>query len=98
MESTFKVIIIGGGPIGLLAAHALYRAGIDFVLLERRQSIVEEQGASIVLYPQTFRVMHQLGILDVLLPLGTELDHHLSFTKDGKVFNESTRYQRIREK
>ncbi|CAG8061412.1 unnamed protein product [Penicillium salamii] len=97
MESTFKVIIIGGGPIGLLAAHALYRAGIDFVLLERRQSIVEEQGASIVLYPQTFRVMHQLGILDVLLPLGTELDHHLSFTKDGKVFNESTRYQRIRE-
>jgi 2-polyprenyl-6-methoxyphenol hydroxylase-like FAD-dependent oxidoreductase len=98
MGSCFKVIVVGGGPIGLIAAHALDRAGIDFVVLERRPSIVEDKGASIVVYPQTFRVMHQLGILETVLPLGTELDHQLSFTKDGNVFNESPRYSKVRER
>ncbi|CAG7917331.1 unnamed protein product [Penicillium olsonii] len=97
MEGQFKVIIVGGGPIGLLAAHTLHRAGIDFVLFERRLSIVEDVGASIVLYPQTFRVLHQLGIFETLFPLGTEIDHHLSFTKDGKVFKESPKFQKIRD-
>jgi 2-polyprenyl-6-methoxyphenol hydroxylase-like FAD-dependent oxidoreductase len=98
MGSSFKVIVIGGGPIGLIAAHALYRADIDFVVLERRATIVEDKGASLVLYPTTFRVMYQLGILESLLPLGGQLGHHLSFTKDGRVFNESPRYRKIREK
>lgn len=98
MESRFKVIIVGGGPIGLIAAHALHQAGIDFIVLERRNSIVEDSGASIVLYPQTFRVLHQLGILETLLPWGTELNHHLSFTKDGMVLNESSRHQKLKEK
>lgn len=98
MTSGFKVIIVGGGPIGLIAAHALHRAGIDFVLLESRNSIVEHSGASIVLYPQTFRVMHQLDILETLLPWGSELNHHLSFTKDGRVLNESPRHQKLKER
>lgn len=98
MESEFKAIVIGGGPVGLFAAHALHRANIDFVVLESRPAIVEDKGASLVVYPTTFRIMHQLGILISLLPLGEELDHHLSFTKDGHVFNESPRYRKIREK
>ncbi|KAJ5951712.1 Monooxygenase FAD-binding [Penicillium vulpinum] len=97
MGSDFKVIVIGGGPIGLIAAHALLRADIDFVVLERRTSIVEDKGASLVIYSTTFRVMHQLGILESLLPLGGELDRHMSLTKDGHVFNESPRYRTIRE-
>lgn len=97
-KGPFKAIIIGGGPVGLAAAHALHLAGIDFVVLERRPAIVEDKGASLIVYPHTFRVLHQFGILDELLPRGGELFHHLSFTADGQVFSEGNRYNQIREK
>ncbi|KAH7014741.1 flavoprotein monooxygenase [Ilyonectria destructans] len=95
--SSFKVIVIGGGPIGLTAAHALHLAGIDFVVLERRHNIVEDQGASLVVYPHTFRVLHQFSILEKVLSVGSELNHHLSITSNGYVFKEGTRYDRVRE-
>jgi 2-polyprenyl-6-methoxyphenol hydroxylase-like FAD-dependent oxidoreductase len=94
----FKAIIIGGGPVGLAAAHALHLAGIDFVVLESRPAIFEDRGASLIVHPHTFRVLHQFGILDDLLPRGAELNHHLSFTADGHVFNEGNRYSLISEK
>ncbi|KAJ5692277.1 hypothetical protein N7462_001700 [Penicillium macrosclerotiorum] len=96
-STNFKVIIIGGGPIGLSAAHALHLAGIDFVVLERRLEIFEDKGASLVVHPHTLRVLYQFGILDNLLPRGAELNHHLSFTADGHVFAEGNRYGLIRE-
>ncbi|OAA52143.1 Monooxygenase, FAD-binding protein [Cordyceps fumosorosea ARSEF 2679] len=93
----FKAIIIGGGPVGLAAAHALHLANIDFVLLERRPSIIEDKGASLIVHAHTLRVFHQFGILDELLAHGSELSHHLSFTASGHVFNEGRRYLQIRE-
>ena len=47
-NSKFRVIIIGAGPIGLVASHIFSQAGIDFILLERRKTIVPEHGAGIV--------------------------------------------------
>lgn len=98
MDRGFKVIVVGGGPIELTAAHALHHTSIDFVVLERRPSIIEDKGASLVVYPHTFRVMHQFGILDGVLSMGGELHHHLSFSSDGYAFKEGTRYQRVIEK
>ncbi|KAL1883471.1 hypothetical protein Plec18167_002475 [Paecilomyces lecythidis] len=97
MPSDFKVIIVGGGPIGLLAAHALQLAGIDFVVLEQRPRIVEDQGASIIVWPHTLRVMHQLGILEDLLSMGDELKRHLSFTKEGYAFSVGDRWERTHQ-
>ena len=97
MGSDFKVIVVGGGPVGLAAAHALHLAGIDFVILERRAAIVEDKGASIVVHPHTLRIMSQFGLLDALQAVGGELRHHRSFTVDGHIFKEGTRYQRMKE-
>ncbi|KAL0943576.1 FAD binding domain-containing protein [Colletotrichum truncatum] len=96
-SSPFKVIIIGGGPSGITAAHALHHAGIDFVVLERRTNIVEDLGASLVLGPPSMRVFHQLGILDKLMEIGCLLNDNKGFTSDGYNFKESSAFKLLQE-
>ncbi|KAH7157919.1 hypothetical protein B0J13DRAFT_434783 [Dactylonectria estremocensis] len=78
----FRAIIVGGGPVGLTAAHALSRAGVDFLLLERRPNMVVDAGSNLVLLPMALRTLYQLGLRSVLesvsSPLGTinRIDHH----------------------
>ena len=47
MTSNFRVIIAGAGISGLTLANALQRTGIDFILLEGRNEIAPQVGASI---------------------------------------------------
>ncbi|KAK2599490.1 hypothetical protein N8I77_011241 [Diaporthe amygdali] len=86
--SNFKVIIIGAGPTGLTAAHALSKAGIDFVVLERRTQIFEDVGASLVLFPHNLRVLAQFGLLEKLQKLGHEVLRWADYTELG-MFMES---------
>ncbi|KAL6409977.1 hypothetical protein AUP68_06385 [Ilyonectria robusta] len=78
----FRAIIVGGGPVGLTAAHALSRAGIDFLVLERRPNMVVDAGSNLVLLPMALRTLYQLGLRSTLesvsSPLGTihRIDHH----------------------
>lgn len=97
-QDTFKVIAIGGGPSGLIASHTLYLAGIDFIVLERREHVIEDLGASLVLAPPSLRVMHQLGILEKLLAIGKEIELTRSFDVGGRVLKNSTNIQLMREK
>ncbi|KEY63863.1 hypothetical protein S7711_10055 [Stachybotrys chartarum IBT 7711] len=53
-------------PIGLTAAHALTRAGIDFIVLERRDNVVVDAGSNFVLNPEGLRAIAQLNLLDKL--------------------------------
>lgn len=96
-RDNFKVIIVGAGPAGLTAAHALYRAGIDFVVLERRDRVVIDVGASLVLGPQNLRVLHQFGILETLLAVGVQIQHAKIFTFDGYVFKDTTNVRYLKK-
>ncbi|KAH7316935.1 FAD binding domain-containing protein [Stachybotrys elegans] len=97
MSSPFKIIVVGAGPAGLVAAHALHHANIDFVLLERRNSIYEDVGASLVLEPQSIRVMSQLGLWDKLQKFGTEMMRLQVFTRDGHQFKNSSAIRTVNE-
>lgn len=94
----FKVIVIGGGPVGLTAAHALSKAGIDFVVLERRPQVFEDVGASLVLSPANLRVMSQFGLLPKLRELGTEVLRWADYTQDGGLYGESFHAYYIKRK
>ncbi|KAI1498028.1 hypothetical protein F5X99DRAFT_342979 [Biscogniauxia marginata] len=85
----FCVIIAGGGPTGLTLAHSLTKAGIEFVVLERRPTIVEDVGASLVISPESLRVYSQLGLLDRLYKIGAVLKGINTVTQDGTPYNKS---------
>lgn len=69
----FKVIVCGGGPIGLVVAHALSKANIDYVVLERQDDIVVDLGASTIVWQSTLRIMSQFGILDRFREVGVPI-------------------------
>ncbi|GFG08484.1 FAD-dependent urate hydroxylase [Aspergillus udagawae] len=61
-KSPFKVIIVGGSIAGLTLAHCLSKAGVDYIVLEKRKEIAPQQGASISIFPHGGRILQQLGI------------------------------------
>jgi 2-polyprenyl-6-methoxyphenol hydroxylase-like FAD-dependent oxidoreductase len=66
MTSTyrFRVIIAGGGISGLTLANALEKANIDYVLLEARDTIAPQVGASIGIFQNGGRILDQLGCFE----------------------------------
>ncbi|KAM0426036.1 hypothetical protein ACHAPT_008667 [Fusarium lateritium] len=95
--TNFKVVVVGGGPVGLVAAHVLYKAGIDFVVLERRQNVILDLGAALVLAPHNLRVMHQLGLYEKLMEIGGELLNTKGFLLNGYQFETGTELQLLKQ-
>ncbi|RLL95502.1 hypothetical protein CFD26_100774 [Aspergillus turcosus] len=61
-KSPFKVIIVGGSIAGLTLAHCLSKAGIDYIVLEKRKQIAPQEGASIGILPHGGQILQQLGL------------------------------------
>lgn len=86
----FRVIIIGGGPVGLTAAHALLAAGIDFVVLEARPTFTPEEGASLLAYAPTQRVWHQLGLRAAMEARSCPVESRSSADHAGNVYRRGS--------
>jgi FAD dependent monooxygenase len=79
----FKVIIVGGSVAGLTLAHTFSRAGIDYILLESRDTISPQLGASIVIMPNGAMILDQMGLYDDMQKLATGLKRSFLRTEDG---------------
>lgn len=95
--SNFKVIVVGAGPVGLVMAHALSKANIDFVVLEGRSQVLRDVGASLVLGPDSMRILSQFGLLDRLRETGCEILRYESYTTEGTRFNGDWHGERVRK-
>lgn len=80
----FRAVIVGGGPVGLTAAHSFALAGIDFIVLEARDTCAPDAGASIVLNPASLRIFHQLGLEDQARRASAEHERALLVSYGGK--------------
>ncbi|GAM86219.1 hypothetical protein ANO11243_042310 [Dothideomycetidae sp. 11243] len=80
---SLKVIVVGGGPVGLTAAHSLEKAGIDFVLLEQRPEVVIDAGSNLVLSPTGLRVLEELGLAADIEAVTTPLGRIDRIAHDG---------------
>src|SRR2546427_9265316 len=63
------VMIVGAGPVGMVCALGLNRAGIKVTVLEQEPAPVEDQRAA-SLHPPTLEMLDGLGLLKEIQPRG----------------------------
>lgn len=69
MTINTRVIVVGGGPVGAVAAYRLAQMGIDCILLEAGLECPEDMRAS-TFHPPTLEMMAELGIVNDLIADG----------------------------
>ncbi|MGV1685100.1 FAD-dependent oxidoreductase [Sphingopyxis sp. NJF-3] len=60
------VIIVGGGPAGMVAGLLLARAGVRVTVLEKHKDFLRDFRGDTV-HPSTLELFHEIGLLDELL-------------------------------
>ncbi|MGN6269275.1 MAG: FAD-dependent oxidoreductase [Sphingomonas sp.] len=60
------LVIVGGGPAGMIAGLLFARAGIETVVLEKHEDFLRDFRGDTI-HPSTLQLFHELGLLDSLL-------------------------------
>lgn len=97
-ESNWDVVVIGGGPNGLIAGAYLAKAGVKVALVERRYEIGGGLATEEILFPGYYSNMHAIYHMMVdYMPVLQDFDigaHALTWTKPnaqtGMVFADGT--------
>jgi 2-polyprenyl-6-methoxyphenol hydroxylase-like FAD-dependent oxidoreductase len=63
---THDVVIVGGGPAGMMAGLLFARAGISTLVLEKHGDFLRDFRGDTV-HPSTMEILHELGILERFL-------------------------------
>jgi len=69
-ETQHDVVIAGGGPTGLMLAAELALAGVDAVIVERRDSQQLEGSRAMGLHTRTLEVFDQRGVAERFISQG----------------------------
>ncbi len=73
------IVIIGAGPVGLIAALRLSQLGVRTIVLEKNKTPQSELRAS-TFHPPTIEMLDELGIADELISIGLKTKHwHFRF-------------------
>ncbi|KAL4739618.1 FAD binding domain-containing protein [Aspergillus similis] len=83
-ETTYDVVIVGGGPVGLLLAYQLKKFGISVCVIEQHKKETQDAyGRAIALFPRTLELLDQLGVVEPMLQLGFACRNSVTY-KNGK--------------
>jgi 3-(3-hydroxy-phenyl)propionate hydroxylase len=64
-----RVVVAGAGPVGMVCALALSKAGIPVTVFEQEAAPVQDQRAA-SLHPSTLDLLDRLGIVETIIPSG----------------------------
>jgi 2-polyprenyl-6-methoxyphenol hydroxylase-like FAD-dependent oxidoreductase len=92
---SFKVIIVGGGPVGMVMAHALSTASINYVILEKYGTFLSDNGASVALWPNNVRILDQLGLLEKAREIWMPIHSKVNLGPGGKVLASSDMLDKV---
>ena len=66
MTSVHEVVVVGGGPAGMMAGFLLARAGVDVLVIEKHADFFRDFRGDTV-HPSTMEILDQLGLLETFL-------------------------------
>jgi 2-polyprenyl-6-methoxyphenol hydroxylase-like FAD-dependent oxidoreductase len=79
-----KIVIVGGGPIGLFAGIMLNQAGFDCTILEKRLEPVPDS-RSLGIHPVSLKYLDDIGVLNAFLTEGIKIYNGHAYTSDKKL-------------
>lgn len=80
----YDVIVVGGGPVGLLLGYQLKRFGVSVCVLEQHKKETQDAyGRAITLFPRTLEQLDQLDLIEPMLQLGFACRTSVTY-KDGE--------------
>ena len=78
------LVIVGGGPAGMIAGLLFARAGVETAVLEKHKDFLRDFRGDTI-HPSTLQLFHELGLLDALL----KRDHVRVDQLSGRVAGET---------
>lgn len=70
-----EVLVVGAGPVGLLAAILLAKNGIHVrVIDQEQQTVTAPHSYACVLHPRSLDLLHQAGVVHEAIRLGNRID------------------------
>ncbi|KAH8815351.1 3-propionate hydroxylase [Xylogone sp. PMI_703] len=80
------VLIVGGGPVGLITAYQLAKfGGVSVAIIEKHPKSAQDQyGRAITLYPRSSEILDQLDLADELAQECFACRSTVSYDPDGK--------------
>lgn len=91
------MIIVGAGVGGLVISHALTRAGIDHVVLEKGV-VAPNWGASISIWANGARILHQIGCWDAIRAASLPLRMIYVRDRHGKSYSAEPYFDMMTER
>ena len=72
MTGTFAVLVVGAGPVGLSAALALTRSGVEVRVVDAADGVDTRMRAS-TFHPPTLGMIEKLGLVEALIEQGLKV-------------------------
>jgi 3-(3-hydroxy-phenyl)propionate hydroxylase len=69
MQKNGRIIIAGGGPVGLIVGLVLGRAGVPVTLFDK-EDIVHQEPRAATIHPASLDILDDLGVYQQIEPLG----------------------------
>jgi 2-polyprenyl-6-methoxyphenol hydroxylase-like FAD-dependent oxidoreductase len=79
-----RVLVVGAGPTGLMAAACLARFGVSVRLIDRAVAPPADRSRAVVIQPRTLEAFDNLGIVDEVIAAGMLVDRLNLFHPSGR--------------